>query len=153
MLSFLEQYHDVFSLTESDRGERDLVEMSIKTGDATPKKQAACRLPFAVRQEVTRQLQNMQEQKIILPSTSPWVSPIVLIQKKDGSLRFCVDYKTLNAATKPDRFPLPRIDDMLDELGNTRYFSTLDLSLGLLTGQDERGIKRKDSLHNATEVV
>ena len=130
VLSFLEQYHDVFSLTESDRGETDLVEMSIETGDATPRKQAARRLPFAVRQEVTRQLQNMQEQKIILPSTSPWASPIVLVRKKDGSLRFCVDYRTLNAVTKPDRFPLPRIDDMLDELGNTQYFSTLDLSSG-----------------------
>ena len=130
VLSFLEQYHDVFSLTDSDRGEKDLVEMNIETGDATPRKQAARRLPFVVRQEVTCQLRNMQEQKIILPSTSPWASPIVLVWKKDGSLQFCIDYRALNAVTKPDRFPLPRIDDMLDELGNTRYFSTLDLSSG-----------------------
>ena len=82
VLSFLEQYHDVFSLTDSDRGETDLVELSIETGEATPKKQAARRLPFAVRQEVTRQLQNMQEQKIILPSTSPWASPIVVVRKR-----------------------------------------------------------------------
>ena len=102
MLSFLEQYHDVFSLTESDRGETNLVEMSIETGDVTPRKQAARRLPFAVRQEVTRQLQNMQEQKVIQPSTSPWASPIVLVYKKDGSLRFCVDYRSLNAVMKPD---------------------------------------------------
>ena len=61
VLSFLEQYHDMFSLTESDRGETDLVEMSIETGDATLRIQTARRLQFAVRQEVTRQLQNMQE--------------------------------------------------------------------------------------------
>ena len=66
------------------------------------------RLPFAVRKEVARQLENMQEQKIIQPSTSPWASPIVLVRKEDGSLRFCIDYRSLNAVTKPDRFPLPR---------------------------------------------
>ena len=92
VLSFLEQYHDVFSLSESDRGETDLVEMSIETGDAVPRKQAARRLPFAVRQEVTRQLKNMQEQKIVQPSNSQWASPIMFVRKKDGSLRFCVDY-------------------------------------------------------------
>ena len=88
VFSFLEHYHDVFTLTESDRGETDLVEMSIETEDAAPRKQASRRLPFAVRQEVTCQLQNMQEPKIVQPSNSPWASPIVLVCKKDGSLWF-----------------------------------------------------------------
>ena len=130
MLSFLKDYHDVFSLDDGDRGETDLVEMTIETGDAVPKKQAARRTPFAVRHEVAVQLQKMLKQNVIQPSRSPWASPIVLVRKKDGCLRFCVDYRSLNAVTKPDRFPLPRIDDMLDQLGNMKYFSTLDLASG-----------------------
>ena len=126
----LENYNNVFSLGEGDRGEIDLVEMTIETGDAVPKKQAVCRTPFAVRNEIAVQLQRMLKQKIIQPSSSPWASPIVLVRKKDGSLWFCVDYRSLNAVTKPDSFPLPRIDDMLDQLGNMKYFSTLDLASG-----------------------
>ena len=86
-------------------------------------------MPFTVREEVSRQLHKMQETGIIQPSRSPWSSPIVLVRKRDGTHRFCVDYQHLNSVTKADTFPLPRIDD-LDQLGPARYFSTLDLSSG-----------------------
>ena len=72
----------------------------------------------------------MQEDGIIQPSNSPWVSPIVLVKKKDGGLRICVDYRALNSLTKADRFPLPRIADLLDRLGRFRFFTTLDLAAG-----------------------
>ena len=65
-----------------------------------------------------------------LNSNSPWASPVVLVAKKDGSTRFCVDYRKLNAITKLDSFPLPRVDDSLDLLANTAYFSSLDLASG-----------------------
>jgi len=119
VLSFLENNHDVFSLDEGDRGEIELIEITIETGDAASKKQAARRVPFAVRHKVTVQ-----------PSCSLWASPIVLIWKKNGSLHFCIDYRGLNSVTKPDSYPLQRIDDILDELGNMKYFSTLDVASG-----------------------
>ena len=74
-------------------------------------------MPFAARQEVARQLESMQKEGVIQPSKSPWSSPVVLVQKKDGTHRFCVDYRGLNSITKMDTFPLPCIDDLLDQLG------------------------------------
>ena len=74
--------------------------MTIDTGDAAPIKQPLGRMLFAARQEVAEQLRKMQSQGVIQPSTSPWSSPVVLVRKKDGSLRFCIDYRGLNAVTK-----------------------------------------------------
>ena len=68
---------------------------------------------------------------MIEPSNSPWASPVVLVRKRDGSHGFCVDYCAVNAVTKPDTFPLPRIDDLLDQLGKSKYFTTIDLPSGL----------------------
>ena len=122
--------HEVFSLEDEERGETDLVEFRIDTGDATPKRQAARRIPFAARQEIVEQLEKMQASGVIKPSESPWASPVVLVRKKDGTLRFCVDYRALNSVTKPDLFPLPRISDLLDQLGKCKCFTTLDLKSG-----------------------
>ena len=72
----------------------------------------------------------MQEQGVIKPSASPWASPVVLVRKKDGILRFCIDFRQLNAVTQTDSHPLPRIDDLLDQMGKSRYFTTLDLASG-----------------------
>ncbi|ROT73460.1 hypothetical protein C7M84_008125 [Penaeus vannamei] len=69
----------------------------------------------------------MAEAGIIERSNSPWYSPVVLVTKKDGSKRFCVDYRALNPVTATDAFPLPRIDDTLDALSKVQWFSTLDL--------------------------
>ena len=73
---------------------------------------------------------DMKEQGVIRPSQSPWVCPVVLVPKKDGQLCFCVDYRRLNSITKKDVYPLPRIDEILDALGKTSYFSSLDLASG-----------------------
>ena len=130
LLSFLTNHHQAFSLEEGERGETDLVTMEINTGDARPRKQAVRRMPPAVRQEISRQLEQMQRNGVIESSQSPWASPVVLVKKRDGSHRFCVDYRALNAVTVPDSFPLPRIDDLLDQLGKSTCFSTIDLASG-----------------------
>ena len=130
LVMLLEKCHDVFSLVEGERGETGLTEIHIDTGAAAPRKQPVRRVPFAVQQEVAKQLQRMQEDGVIQPSSSPWASAIVLVRKKDGSLRICIDYRHLNSVTKSDTFPLPRIDDLLDQLGSAKYFTTLDLAAG-----------------------
>ena len=130
LLAFLVDHHHAFSLEDGERGETNLIQMEIETGDAYPKRQPARRLPFALRQEVSRQLREMQSQGVIQPSKSPWASPVVLVKKKYGTHRFCVDYRQLNSITKTDNFPLPRIDDLLDQLGESKYFSSIDLASG-----------------------
>ena len=78
------------------------------------------------RQEVTRML----EKGIIEPSKSPWASNIVLVRKKDGKTRFCVDYRMLNDVTAKDAYPLPRVDECLDSLSGAKWISSMDLSSG-----------------------
>jgi hypothetical protein len=65
---------------------------------------------------------------VIRPSQSPWAAPVVVVSKKDGNPRFCIDYRKLNAVTKRDSYPLPRIEEALDQLSKAKYLSTLDLT-------------------------
>ena len=118
-MELLCEYHEAFCLEEGERGETSLVELEIDTGSAVPKRQRVRQMPYAVRTEVAKQLKSMQDVGVVQPSSSPWASPVVMVHKKDGSHRFCVDYRGLNSVTKLDSFPLPRIDDMLDQLSAT----------------------------------
>ena len=124
------RHHQAFCLEPCEREGTDLVQMEINTLDAAPRRQPVRRMPYSVRQEVAKQLQDMQAAGVITQSCSPWASPVLLVRKKDGSHQFCIDYRQLNVLTKPDRYPLPRIDDLLDQLGKSHYFSTLDLASG-----------------------
>ena len=83
-----------------------------------------------VRHAVLRELQETEQYGIIEPSTSEWSSPIVLVKKKDGTMRMCIDYRRLNAVTQVEAYPMPRIDDIIDRLGKARYITTLDLTKG-----------------------
>ena len=122
--------HDVFALSDSELGCTGIVKHHIDTEGHPPIKQHVRRTPFIQREKISQMVADMEAWGVIQSSISSWASPIVLVPKKDGSTRFCVDYHRLNAITRKDVYPLPRIDDILDTLGQSKYFSTLDLSAG-----------------------
>ena len=126
----LAAYSDVFAANKTDFGRTNQIQHKIDTAGAIPIRQRNRRIPPAQREKTTQMLQDMMSKQIIKPSTSPWASPIVLVRKKDGTLRFCVDYRKLNALTRKDAYPLPRIDDALDTLAGSKWFTTLDLISG-----------------------
>ena len=102
----------------------------INTGPANPIRQPPRRLPFGKREVEKQELEKMLKRNVIEPSNSAWSSPIVLVSKKDGSTRFCVDYRKLNDVTIKDAYPLPRIDECLDSLSESKWFSCMDLNSG-----------------------
>ena len=126
----LYQHKDVFSRDEYDLGRATMVKHRIDTGDARPFRQPLRRQPAHLLPIIDEQLQEMQRQGIIRPAQSEWGSNLVVVKKKDGSLRFCVDYRQLNERTVKDTNPLTRIDDCLDTLGGSTWFSTMDLRSG-----------------------
>lgn len=130
LVKLLTEFSDIFSKGPLDMGKTDIVNHKIDTGNSAPIRQPLRRVPFSKRKEVEKMVNEMLDQDVIEPSSSPWASPIVIVPKKDGSLRFCVDYRKLNNITKKDAYPLPRIDDILDSLTGAQYFSTLDLASG-----------------------
>ena len=112
-------------------GEITATEHRIELRDGTkPIRQMPYRQGLAMRDLATGEIRKMLEHGVIEPAASEWASPIVFVPKKDGTKRFCIDYRKLNAVTKPDAYPLPRIDDCLDSLGEAMVFTTLDANAG-----------------------
>ena len=128
--TLLWEHKEIISCGEGDIGHTTLLHHTIDTGNAQPIRQRARWLPYHQQKEVCELLNDMLSRGIIEPSQSPWASPIVLVKKRDGSVRFCVDFRKLNNVSCKDAQPLPRIDDTLDSLEGACYFSTLDLSSG-----------------------
>ena len=126
----LDQYQHVFSKTDTDLGRTGLEKHFIPTGDARPKRLPPRRAPIHMREVVDEQVQELLNQGVVEPCYSSWAAPLVLVKKKDGSTRICVDYRALNEVTEKDGHPLPRIEDNLDALAGATVFSTLDLTSG-----------------------
>ena len=120
---------DLFSAKGESNGFCDLIPFQIKTNHA-PISQPAYRTPLAKRKIVADAIVEMLEEGVIRPSHSPWASPVTLVPKKDGTTRFCVDYRRLNAVTDKDQYPLQQIQDFFDQVGGSKIFSTLDLKAG-----------------------
>lgn len=128
--SLLTRYDSVFSAHDGDLGCTSLVVHEIPLQDDAPVRQRFRRIPPSDYEAVKEHINQLLEAQVIRESSSPYASPIVLARKKDGSLRMCVDYRQLNAKTRKDAFPLPRIEESLDALTGAGWFSTLDLASG-----------------------
>ncbi|GJV40103.1 putative reverse transcriptase domain-containing protein [Tanacetum coccineum] len=105
-------------------------EVKDKVPGAAPVARAPYRLAPAEIQELSTQLQELSDRGFIRPSSSPWVGPVLFVKKKDGSFRMCIDYRELNKLTVKNRYPLPRIDDLFDQLQGSRVYSKIDLRSG-----------------------
>ncbi|XP_048339157.1 uncharacterized protein LOC125425633 [Sphaerodactylus townsendi] len=127
ILSVLHRFEDVF---RKEPGRTTLAKHGIDTGTHGPIQCPPYRVNGRVLADVRREVEEMLGLGVIQPSLSPWAAPVVLVAKPDGSIRFCVDYRKLNSITKPDAYPMPRIDTLLDMLGSARVISTVDLCKG-----------------------
>lgn len=121
---------DLFAAKDSELGHTDTVKMEINTGKHEPIKLRPYRTPLRNQEVVDKAIDEMLEADIIKRSKSPWSFPVVIVDKKDGSKRFCVDYRSLNKISVKNSFPLPLIDDILSLLGKSKYFTSLDLKSG-----------------------
>ncbi|XP_065198307.1 uncharacterized protein LOC135829851 [Sycon ciliatum] len=123
----LSEFEDTLS---PQPGRTTVVAHSIHTGDATPIRSRPYRLAAAHHSVVRDAVDEMLDMGVIRASRSPWSSPVVLVPKKDDSIRFCVDYRALNQVAQFDCYPMPRVDEILDSVGSAQFLSTLDLSRG-----------------------
>ena len=128
--ALLKRHSAVFSAGDEDLGYTETVKHRIRTVDDIPVTQPYRRIPPNQYQEVKDHIQKLLSTSVIRESHSPYASPFVLVRKKSGALRLCVDYRRLNAKTAKDSFPLPRIDESLDALNGACWFTTLDLASG-----------------------
>ena len=132
-----------------DLGRTSILSHHIETGEVQPIRQQVQRVPLLHRRIVKDLLKDMLEKRVISPSKSPWTSPIVLVKKKDGTTRFCVDYRKVNDVTRKDDYPNPRVDDTLDMLSGSTCFTTLDLKSGYW--QDEVAEEHREKTELCTQ--
>ncbi|KAL0194996.1 hypothetical protein M9458_008568, partial [Cirrhinus mrigala] len=123
----VDQFSDVFS---SSPGQTNVIQHEIRTPPGVIVRQRPYRVPEARRQAIEEEAHQMLKLGVIEPSRSPWSSPIVMVPKPDGTLRFCNDFRRLNEVSTFDGYPMPRVDELLDRLGRARFITTLDLTKG-----------------------
>ena len=146
--NLLHKWTPIFSKGPIDLGITDLIKHEIHLKDETPFKDPYQCIPPALFVEVREHLKEMLEAGAIRESTSPFSSNVVLVRKKDNCLRFCIDFRKLNARTIKDAYSLPRIDETIDSLASSKYFSKLDLRSGYWQVE----IKEEDKFRTAFTV-
>ena len=130
--SLLKEYHDIFSLEKHDMGHTKAAKHKIvlKDPDTPPFRKRFCRIPPPQLDEVRAHLKMMLDAGVIRPSNSPWCNAVVLVRKKDGSLRFCIDFRRLNYLTVKDSHPLPHICETLESLAGAAHYTTINMNSG-----------------------
>ncbi|KAH9099772.1 hypothetical protein Ae201684P_018782 [Aphanomyces euteiches] len=126
----LVKFSDIFVDSSKAPGRTHLIEFSIDTGNKPPIRSVPYRTSKAEGDIMEAERIQYLDLGLIRPSKSPWSSPMLMIRKPDGSIRFCIDYRKLNSVTVKDSYPMPRIDDLLDVLGRAKLFSTMDIASG-----------------------
>ena len=127
--NLIDKNHDIFSRNDNDIGAADVIH-DIKLSDYSPFKSRPYRILTTQIEIVESQVQEMLNMGIIRPSASQYASPIVLVKKSDRSMRFCIDYRKLNASTIKDNYPMPLIEERIDSIFGSKVFSDLDLTSG-----------------------
>ena len=139
--TLLMEYNDIFSRHPFDLGRTNVCQHRIVTTTDRPIHKRPYRQPFHLRAERNREVQEMLDADIIAPSCSQWSSRVILVTKKNGKFRFCVDFRLLNDITVKDAYPIPSVDETLDSLGGALFFTTLDLASGywqVLLAEEDR---------------
>jgi len=141
--TLIEKYRDICSIEGTKLGRTNIVKHRINTGNNEPIKSQ----PYKTNQEKKRiikeEIDKMIKDGVIKKSWSPWSSPVVIVEKKDGSKRFCIDYRKINKITEIDAHPLPRMDDMLEPFLECNWFSSMDLASGYWQIEMEEEDKKK----------
>ena len=143
---FLVVHQDAFARDKNDFGHCTLVKHKIDTGTALPVRQPLRRTPRGFESEEREYLHQQIEAGVLVPSKSPWASPVVLVRKADGSVRWCGDFRRVNDLTRKDAYPLPRIDSCLECLGSARLFSVFDLQSGYWQLPMDEGDQEKTAI-------
>jgi hypothetical protein len=130
VLQLINEFRDCFAVNTKELGDAHVKDMQIRLQDDIPVSYRPYRLAYAERSVVRGIVQDLLSNGIIRESESPYSSPVLLVKKKSGEYRMCVDYRSLNAKTIKDKYPLPRVDDHLERMHGSQYFTTLDLASG-----------------------
>ncbi|HEX4850299.1 MAG TPA: reverse transcriptase domain-containing protein, partial [Puia sp.] len=133
----------VFATHKYDLGKAKVDPIEIETTDEVPISSKYLRIPFKVREEVRRHEQEMRNCGVMIPSNTPWVSSWVIVNKKDGTKRPCIDFRALNAKTVLDPFPIPRVDTVLEKISGCHWYTSLDLCNGYLQIPMSKDASRK----------
>lgn len=130
LISVLNSFTDVFDTSLTTFGQCLTAEHRIPTEPGNIVRHRPYRVSLSERKAIEAHVAEMLSKDVIRPSSSPWSSPVILVKKRDGTMRFCVDYRRLNKLTTKDVYPMPRIDDALDTLAGSSFFSSLDMRSG-----------------------